>query len=290
MAISNWSLLRGVVVSSTARHPWSTEIYECTVSDGIEEIQCVTPSPTVHYAANRWPLQTQTLKLIGLEAWYADRSTTPVLVATEDAADPDDPLSLLPAGFCPVPGLIDRALQLIDEIRSKPLRLMVDEIMHSREVFPDFWRMPASAKHHHAFPGGLAAHSVEVAQDLATQSYEEPHERELGIAGGLLHDIGKLWSYTDDMLPNAPGLAQGHELTGLCKLSEPISKLERAWPDGAYAMRVLLLGQTRMRANGTLPISLLSRLNAADRRSCEIHRHIAGRDRVWRPGAFATTP
>src|SRR3546814_3404361 len=119
--------------------------------------------------------------------------------------------------------------------------------------------MPASAKHHHARPGGLAVHSLEVAEDLAGHIGLSDTERDLGVAGALLHDIGKVWSYTPDMFPNSANLAMGHELIGLCRLEQNLARLEDAWPDGAYVMRCLLSGQTRMRANGSLPSSLLPR-------------------------------
>lgn len=34
------------------------------------------------------------------------------------------------------------------------------------DVWRSFWTMQASAKHHHARPGGLAVHSREAAEDL----------------------------------------------------------------------------------------------------------------------------
>src|SRR3546814_7913564 len=85
--------------------------------------------------------------------------------------------------------------------------------------------MPASAKHHHARPGGLAVHSLEVAEDLAGHIGLSDTERDLGVAGALLHDIGKVWSYTPDMFPNSANLAMGHELIGL-RSEEHTSELQ----------------------------------------------------------------
>src|SRR3546814_20034640 len=86
--------------------------------------------------------------------------------------------------------------------------------------------MPASAKHHHARPGGLPVHSLEVAEDLAGHIGLSDTERDLGVAGALLPDIGKVWSYTPDMFPNSANLAMGHALIGLCALAQNPARLE----------------------------------------------------------------
>ena len=85
------------------------------------------------------------------------------------------------------------------------------------------------------------------------------------------------------MLPNAANLAMGHELVGLSKLEPQLTILERAWPDGAYAMRCLLSGHTRMRENGSLPTSLLPRIKACDQRSCERDRSASRNSKFTRP-------
>lgn len=131
--------------------------------------------------------------------------------------------------------------------------------------------------------GGLAVHSLEVASDLASHGDLSEVERDLGIAGALLHDIGKVWSYTDDMFQNEAGLAMGHELIGLSRLEPELAELERRWDHGAYVMRCLLSGHTYRRANGSMPHSLLARIKACDQRSCE-------RDRARNPTPNPSCP
>jgi hypothetical protein len=79
----------------------------------------------------------------------------------------------------------------------------------------------------------------------------------------------------------------GHELVGLSRLEPELAALEKNWPDGAYVMRCLLSGHTRMRDNGSIPTSLLPRIKACDQRSCEQDR-VRSRARnsscpVWTP-------
>lgn len=197
-------------------------------------------------------------------------------------------LYYVPESTCPAGGVVAGVLKRISTIRTDPLRQFLVEVFQRRDIFQYFWTMPASARHHHAGPGGLAIHSLEVADDLANHRGLSEVELDVGVAGALLHDIGKVWSYTEDMFPNDAGMAMGHELVGLCRLEPELTVLESKWPDGAYVMRSLLSGQTRMRANGSFPPSLLPRIKACDQRSCEQDRcstRSPGRP-VWTPSAW----
>lgn len=60
-----------------------------------------------------------------------------------------------------------------------------------------FWRAPAAAHLHQAYTGGLAEHSVQVA-DIAfmTSGWCPGLDETVLVAAGLLHDIGKLLEYS----------------------------------------------------------------------------------------------
>ena len=252
-----------------------------TWSEGPYRSQCLIPCSGLLYRLLSRPLETQWLQMVG---WPAlTEGSILVLVGARPDDDRNDALELLPPGTCPVEGVHAAIMDLIREISTAPLRAMVETVLQDREVVARYWTMPASARHHHAFPGGLAAHSLEVARDMAGQAALECHERDLCIAAGLLHDIGKVWSYTPDMFLNSAASAMGHELLGLGRLELELRNLEAEWPDGAYALRVLLSGSGRMRKDGSMPSALVARLKAADQRSCEQERH--GRDpgRIWTP-------
>ena len=232
------------------------------------------------------PLTARSLHLVRSDG---DITSLPLLVALPE--DPfNDGLVHLPECVCPVEGIVLGTKSLISGVHTPPLRMFLTTVFQRRDVFDRFWTMPASAKHHHATPGGLAAHSFEVADDLACHNGLTDLELDLGIAGALLHDIGKVWSYTHDMFLNAAALAMGHELVGLSRLEPELVCLESTWPDGAYAMRCLLSGQSRPRENGSLPSSLLPRIKACDQRSCERERVSHGKGRysrpVWTPSAW----
>ncbi len=198
-------------------------------------------------------------------------------------------IDCLPPDTCPVPGVLARVRERIDAIFADPLRDFVRAVLADRHVHSHFWTMPASARHHHARPGGLALHSIEVADDMASQGQLTATEHDLGVAAGLLHDIGKLWSYTRDMAPSEEGMAMGHELTGLCRLEPQLRQLEHDWRYGAFAMRVLLSGCGRTRRDGSMPTALLARIRACDQRSCERSPGSPNRPgRSWTPAPYAS--
>jgi len=190
----------------------------------------------------------------------------------------------LPDSLCPVAGIVSGTRRLVDAIGATPLRRFVESVFARRDVHDLYWTLPASIAHHHAYPGGLAVHSLEVACDIATQSTLTGTERDLGIAAALLHDIGKVWSYDGRRLTRAAS-AMGHELLGLTRLEPALSRLEHAWEDGALAMRVLLSGQARRRPDGSYPYALVQRLRACDQRSAECARHTGASraGRAWAP-------
>lgn len=257
----------GVIISATReRLDDAIQIVQVAQEGAAFEVRAI-PSHWLSHALDG-PLTARILHIVhhdekaGSKPFLVDAHIDPFTVG----------FSHLPETICPIEGIVLGVKALVESIQAVPLRCFLKKVFQRRDVFQHFWTMPASAKHHHAGPGGLSVHSLEVARDLASHGGLSDVELDLGIAGALLHDIGKVWSYTSDMFPNAAGLAMGHELVGLSRLEPELLTLEEAWPDGAYVMRCLLSGHSRVRGNGSLPTSLLPRIKACDQRSCEQDR------------------
>ncbi len=80
-----------------------------------------------------------------------------------------------------------------------------------------FASFPAAAELHHAWIGGLLEHSLEVAHVAHAVSQNLPGvDRDLAVAGALLHDVGKLDAYEVGISFRATdsGKLVGHILTG----------------------------------------------------------------------------
>lgn len=110
--------------------------------------------------------------------------------------------------------------RLADSIRHTGLRTLIGGLLgRDTEIGRGFRLAPAATRNHHACLGGLFEHTVSVARlcDFAAEHYGDAVDRDLLVAGALLHDIGKVreigaragFPYTDE------GRLLGHILLGL---------------------------------------------------------------------------
>lgn len=106
---------------------------------------------------------------------------------------------LLPAASKDMEVYKQKFLQLVAQISRPPLRELLGEIF-SGSRWEQFIRNPAAKRFHHAYIGGLLEHSVDVAETaLAIAGTVAGIDRDLIIAGALLHDIGKTEEISADI-------------------------------------------------------------------------------------------
>jgi len=115
-------------------------------------------------------------------------------------------------------------LELATENLSPPLRDLVVNLLQSQA---EAWRShPAARRNHHAYIGGLLEHTWSVAR-LAHQIaavYPEVN-RELVLAGAILHDVGKIKELTQ---PHAPDYTVAGQLLGHIVLGWDMIRQEAA--------------------------------------------------------------
>ena len=182
---------------------------------------------------------------------------------------PDTPLGLLLSdALCPIPGIVMQTARLIDGLASEPLRCFLGDAFSCRDALHSYWSSPASRRDHHAYPGGLAEHSLEVATMVATASGLPAEDRELGIALALLHDYGKLWCYGDNREVMD---SREHEAFGRQRLQRPLQALHDHAPDLGCRMEELLGGRRTPRKHG-YPLAIGRIVHAFDQMSCEMTR------------------
>ncbi|WP_435276281.1 HD domain-containing protein [Psychrobium sp. nBUS_13] len=101
-------------------------------------------------------------------------------------------LDSLPSALCPKKQLLHAFCTLVNCIKSTELRDFIAQVLIPSRICLGFIQAPASLNHHHNCPGGLIAHSVEVAQIVSTMPWQDDDHRDLAITAALLHDIGKV--------------------------------------------------------------------------------------------------
>lgn len=179
----------------------------------------------------------------------------------------NQPLSnLLPENLCPIEGVVRQVSALVDGLRIRPLRRFMTRTLLNQDALHGYWTSPASRRDHHAYPGGLAEHSLEVARMLDTSSGLLDEDRELGIVFALLHDYGKIWCYGPVAFD--PVDAREHEAHGLAQLEFDLLCLRREHARLGDLM-VELLGGARAPREGRYPLAIGRIVRSFDQMSCE---------------------
>ncbi len=125
-----------------------------------------------------------------------------------------DAAELVPVSPVPLAQLHDRLSRLVASVHSPHLRALLERATAADdEPGATFLVVPAAVRNHHAYRHGLLEHSLVVAEVAAGVAEALPGvDRDLVVAGGLLHDIGKTVAYSAD--PFAPGFTDPGRLLG----------------------------------------------------------------------------
>ncbi|MEZ6092155.1 MAG: HD domain-containing protein [Pirellulaceae bacterium] len=122
-----------------------------------------------------------------------------------------------------------RLKELLSTIRNVHLRRLVEACLADQEFIGRFKQAPAAVTNHHAFPGGLLRHTVDLIELIQRIAPQYPRlDIDLLVTGAFLHDIGKTdelsaggeLSYTDR------GQLVGHIVIGVQYLAEKIAIAE----------------------------------------------------------------
>jgi 3'-5' exoribonuclease len=92
--------------------------------------------------------------------------------------------------------------ELLETIQNPQLAELLGRIFGPQSrIWKRFRVAPAAKYYHQAYPHGLLDHTVSVAQAVSAAAAAFPGiDRDVAVAGALLHDIGKTQAYNDDPL------------------------------------------------------------------------------------------
>lgn len=163
----------------------------------------------------------------------------------------------LPFRYIPVREVLTSTQTWIDSCPYDSLKIFMYHVLGNPSVGSLFFSVPASTRRHFSEPGGLAKHSLEVAQMVysSTACFAE-HERWLAAATGLLHEVGRVRMNIDDNTPQSTAGLVSSEVLNFEVLGPALQLLEKEWRDGAEAIRYMLDNLCRVRkSNLHLPIT-----------------------------------
>jgi 3'-5' exoribonuclease len=142
--------------------------------------------------------------------------------------------------------------ELLDTIQEPHLRILLDRVFgEDSELWAAYRVAPAAKYYHQAYRHGLLEHCLGVAQAVSAISATFPGiDRDVAVAGALLHDVGKLDAYTDD--PRNIDLTDAGRLQGEIALG--YYRIRRAIEDiaGFPAELAQALGHIILSHHGTL--------------------------------------
>ncbi|MCP1677285.1 hypothetical protein J2T57_004464 [Natronocella acetinitrilica] len=160
---------------------------------------------------------------------------------------------------------LHRLDRILDDALTLPaVRTFVRDVFSDSALRDAFITASASRDYHHAYPGGLLVHSVDIVERLAAVTHDEPDalQRQCALVVGLLHDVGKL----APTLVGRHGIwASEHALLNTHLVDTALSRLKfrdkEAWGTMLHLFHVV----AGIVAPGRMPVGLL--LQSLDRYS-----------------------
>jgi 3'-5' exoribonuclease len=136
--------------------------------------------------------------------------------------------------------------QLIATIQRPALRTLLERLIGARAGgWPAYRDAPAAKFYHQAYRHGLLEHSLTVGQAVSAISATFPGiDRDVAVTGALLHDIGKLEAYTDELANidlTDDGRLQGEIALGYYRVRREIEEIDGFPPALAKALVHIIL-------------------------------------------------
>ncbi len=141
-----------------------------------------------------------------------------------------EPTDYLPGAKGDVIAMYDELLAYVETVQNKPLQELLFGFFKEEKTADLFKRAPAAKGFHHIYLGGLLEHTLSVVRLLTKIAEHYQYlDRDMLIAGGILHDIGKIYEFSYDQLIeySDEGRLIGHIVMGV----EMINKKIAAIPD-----------------------------------------------------------
>jgi len=92
--------------------------------------------------------------------------------------------------------MIDELFVFINSINDEFIKKLLLSIFDDKETLLKFSGCPAAKNWHHNYVGGLLEHTLSVVKICDFASKEYPVNRDILVAGAIVHDFGKIFEYT----------------------------------------------------------------------------------------------
>jgi 3'-5' exoribonuclease len=201
------------------------------------------------------------VRVKGTVGTYRDMPQITVVSMQAVASSARDPADFLPTGHRDPQKMLAEIDDMISAIRDINYKALLFEVFNDGIVRRKFSHAPAAKLWHHCYIGGLAEHTLNVIYlcQAATKIYPQL-DKDLLIAGALLHDIGKIDTYSLDNFfeYTDEGRLLGHIAIGDRLICNKIARLKDFPAEKKKLIRHLVLSHqgTYEQASPVLPQTL----------------------------------
>ena len=129
---------------------------------------------------------------------------------------------------------LKRLQQVLDSLEDPALKAIGEAFFDDDDFLEAFRRAPAAISHHHAYPGGLLQHTLDLMELAAEVSVRYPKvNRDLLVIGAFLHDLGKIKEMSDsgEATYSDRGQLVGHIVIGVQMLGQKIDQVQKQSPE-----------------------------------------------------------
>ena len=191
--------------------------------------------------------QAQTGEIVKIKGWVTTYKEIPQLKVEKLRKTREEEIDLsdfLPTSEKDLDSLYQEFKKTVSTIQNPHLRKLLELLLKESTLMDKLKKAPGGKLWHHAYVGGLMAHTLKVVQicEKAASMYELVN-RDLLITGALVHDIGKIsaysakgfFDYTDE------GRLVGHIVSGDELIDKKIGAIESFPSDLALQLKHLIL-------------------------------------------------
>lgn len=168
------------------------------------------------------------------------KGVTQINVTDIRPAELENAEEFLPIARRPREEMIEEMQKLVNSIKNPHLKALLKEVFGDDMFQRQFFLAAAAKNYHHACVGGLLEHSLDVARLVLTEARHYPEiDRDLAATVALLHDVGKVESYTfgGDFEMTDAGKLLGHIYLGAARVERAIERIAGFPPE--LKLRVL---------------------------------------------------
>jgi 3'-5' exoribonuclease len=180
----------------------------------------------------------------GKAASYKNSIQISIVNIKKSAWEEVEPSDYLPTAKADVNGMFNEILAYIGKIQNKHLQELLNAFFQDEKTADLFKRAPAAKGFHHIYLGGLLEHTLSVVRLLEKVAEHYPNlNKDILIAGGILHDIGKIYEFSYDQLIDYSdeGRLIGHIVMGVEMLDKKIDAIPDFSAQLSLELRHILL-------------------------------------------------